>query len=43
MCWHCDKNKIRIQVAEKDIEVYKMLYKDKEGNLVSPVFEMFPW
>lgn len=43
MCWHCNKNEFRMQMAEKDIEVYKILYKDKEGNLVSPIFEMFPW
>jgi hypothetical protein len=43
MCWHCDKNKFQMQMTEKDVEVYKILYKDKEGNLVSPVYERFPW
>ena len=43
MCWHCNKNEFHIQIAEKDTEVYKMLTKDKEDNLVSVVFSQFPW
>ncbi len=43
MCWRCDKNRFQMQRAKEDIEVYKVLLKNKEGDLVSAFFESFPW
>lgn len=42
MCWICSSEKFKLQKAEEDIVVYKVL-KSVNGKLRSPNFDCFPW
>ena len=44
MCWTCLPNDFKINRAEKDITVYKIVVIDKDTDLVwSPCKKEFPW
>ena len=43
MCWLCNINKFKIQRAEEDIVVYKILQENPQGELRSPHYDCFPY
>lgn len=43
MCWLCNINKFKIQRAEEDIVVYKILQEYPNGELRSPHYDYFPY
>lgn len=42
MCWQCSVDKFKLQRAQEDIVVYKVLKLNK-GQFYSPAYSYFPW
>lgn len=39
MCWSCNINKLKAQITEKDIEVYKVVKKATRKSCISPFMD----
>ena len=39
MCWTCNINKLKAQIAKEDINVYKIVKKATKGYCISPFMD----